>query len=90
MEQNVHISSNVAAIVCKTLTLETIASEKNLIESGLLDSLSLVQLMVELEDEFKIKIEPDEFDFEDYQSVRSISEMIIRFSQLNPSTVRIN
>ncbi len=80
MNQQTRIRTNVTAVVCKTLTLETIAFEEDLIDSGLLDSLSLVQLMVALEEEFNIRIEPEELDFEDYRSVKSMTEMITRLS----------
>ena len=80
MNQHTSIRNNVISIVCKTLTLESIEYEEDLIDSGLLDSLSLVQLMVALEDEFNIRIEPEELDFEDYRSVKSMTEMIKRIS----------
>ena len=80
----------ISEVVCKTLTIETISFEEDLIDSGLLDSLSLVQLMVALEDEFNIRIEPEDFDFEDYRSVKSMSEMIARVSLLHPISASAN
>ena len=70
----------VTSIVCNTLTLETIAADEDLIDSGMLDSLALVQLMVALEEEFSITIEPEEIDFEDYRSVKSMTGMVKRIS----------
>ncbi|MEX2351393.1 MAG: phosphopantetheine-binding protein [Balneolaceae bacterium] len=81
---------NVASTVCKTLNIETIAFEEDLIDSGRLDSLSLVQLMVALEDEFHIRIEPEELDFEDYRSVKSMTEMIARLSFSTPLSIRVS
>lgn len=88
MNQQTLIRMNVTSIVCKTLTIETIAFEEDMIDSGLLDSLSLVQLMVELEEEFDIRIEPEELDFEDYRSIKSMTEMITRLSLTTPLPVR--
>ncbi len=90
MNQQTPIRMNVMSVVCKTLTLETVAFEEDLIESGVLDSLSLIQLMVALEDEFDIRIEPEEIDFEDYRSVRSMTEMITRLSLLTPMAVSVS
>lgn len=90
MVKKTSIQSNVKSVVCKTLTLEKVAYEEDLIDSGLLDSLSLVQLMIALEDEFKIKIEPDDLDFDDYRSVKSMTEMITRISHLPPFPVRVS
>ncbi len=87
MNSQTPIRTDVMSVVCKTLTLETIAFEEDLIESGLLDSLSLVQLMVALEEEFNIRIEPEDLNFEDYRSVKSMSEMISRLSPLTPMTI---
>lgn len=81
---------NVKSIVCKTLTLETIAFEEDLIDSGHLDSLSLIQLMVALEEEFDIRIEPEELDFEDYRSVKSMTEMINRLSCNTETPIHVN
>lgn len=80
MNQKPLIRTSVTSIVCKTLTLETIAFEEDLVDTGLLDSLSLVQLMVALEDEFDIRIEPEDLDFDDYRSVKSMTEMINRMT----------
>lgn len=89
MNQQTLIRTNITSIVCKTLTLETIPFEKDLIDSGLLDSLSLIQLMVALEEEFNIRIEPEELDFEDYRSVKSMADMINRLSRLTSLPIRI-
>lgn len=80
MEQRALIRINVKSVICETLTLETITNEEDLIDSGLIDSLSLINLMVMLEEEFNIRIEPDDLNIEDYRSVLSISEMVLRLS----------
>lgn len=90
MIQHSPIRTNVMSIVCKTLTLQTVEFEEDLIDTGQLDSLSLVQLMVALEEEFNIRIEPEELDFEDYRSVKSITEMVTRISRLNSLTISVS
>lgn len=90
MNQQTLIQKNVTSIVCETLTLETVEFEEDLIDSGVLDSLSLVQLMVALEEEFNIRIEPEDLDFEDYRSVESITEMLIRLSYVTPIPISVN
>lgn len=90
MNQQAPIQIKVASIVSKTLTLEKITLEEDLIESGKLDSLSLVQLMVALEDEFNLRIEPEEIDFADYRSVKSMAKMINRLLYLSTSSVTVS
>lgn len=67
-------------IVCKALTIDKIDETTDLFEEGLLDSLSLMQLMVELEEGFEINIAPEELDIDDYRSIKSISMMVERLS----------
>ena len=90
MNRQTLFRTNVLSIVCTTLTIEKIAFEEDLIDSGLLDSLSMVQLMVALEEEFDIRIEPEDIDFEDYRSVKSMTEMITRLSLLTPLSISIS
>lgn len=72
----------VTSIVCKSLTIERISEDHDLIETGLLDSMALVQLMMELEEGFNITIAPEELDIEDYRSIKTICEMIERIREV--------
>ncbi len=78
MKSKIYVQQKISLIVCKTLTIESIDIEEDLFDMGLLDSLSLVQLMVAIEEEFEVTISPDELDLEDYKSVQAMSEMINR------------
>lgn len=80
METYMNIPEKISTIVCKTLTIDQIDIDKDLFESGLIDSLSLIQLMMELEEGFEITISPEELDVEDYRSVRTMSKMITRLN----------
>jgi len=83
MNTDKNISEKISTIVSKALTIGQVDIDKDLFESGLLDSLSLIQLMMELEEGFEITIPPEELDVDDYRTVRTISKMITR---LTPST----
>lgn len=80
MNTIINIHGRVSTIVRDSLTVENIEIEQDLIESGLLDSLALVQLMMALEDGFDITISPEELDIEDYRSIKTMSRMIARVS----------
>lgn len=80
MEQNNPLRNNITSVVCRTLTLEKIEPHIDLMDSGLIDSLSMVMLMVALEDTFNVRIEPQELDVEDFRSVISITNLISRLS----------
>lgn len=80
MENYIDVSEQVTTIVSKALTIERVDIDKDLFESGLLDSLSLIQLMLELEEGFEITITPEELDVEDYRTIRTMSKMIVRLT----------
>jgi acyl carrier protein len=50
--------------------------EADLLESGLLDSLTLVELMSSLEEQFGIHISFDEIEIDNFRSVKNIAEFI--------------
>ncbi|MCI0664375.1 MAG: acyl carrier protein [Acidobacteria bacterium] len=50
--------------------------EADLLESGLLDSLTLVELMSSLEEQFGIRISFDEIEIENFRSVKNIAEFV--------------
>ncbi len=80
IDSNVNMRKKVTSVVCETLTMEEVDPEQDLIESGYLDSLALIQVMVALEEAFDITIEPEEMDMEDYRSIASISRLITRLT----------
>jgi len=80
METNPNMLEKISAVVKETLTIDNIGYDTDLFESGVLDSLSLIQLMMELETSFDITISPEELDVEDYRTVRNMSEMIERLT----------
>ena len=53
-----------------------IPSNTDLIDSGLLDSLMLVNLLLQLEQTFGITVVMDELDLEDFRSVETIAAYV--------------
>jgi D-alanine--poly(phosphoribitol) ligase subunit 2 len=52
------------------------SADTDLMESGLLDSLTLVELIVGMEEEFGIKISFDEIDLDNFSSVNKIARFV--------------
>jgi acyl carrier protein len=50
--------------------------ETNLLDSGLLDSLKLVELLAAIEREFGIVVDLSELDFDDVRTVSSITRFV--------------
>ncbi|UTY40444.1 phosphopantetheine-binding protein [Allocoprobacillus halotolerans] len=58
-------------------------NEKNLIDDRILDSLDVMNLIVELNDEFDIEITPLDILPENFQSVETIYQLITRLQEDN-------
>ena len=55
---------------------EPIGESDNLLSSGVLDSMGLLQLVAFIEDEFGVSISSDEFQPENFQTLSSIAGLI--------------
>jgi acyl carrier protein len=62
------------------LNIEVDSTQADLIETGLLDSLVLVELMVGLEDTFGIKIDVVDLDIEHFRTIDRIGRLVARLS----------
>jgi D-alanine--poly(phosphoribitol) ligase subunit 2 len=66
----------VMAIFRDELSIEVPGPQVDVIESGLLDSLGLVTLVVELEQQFDLSIPFETLDVDDFRTVGSIVDLI--------------
>jgi D-alanine--poly(phosphoribitol) ligase subunit 2 len=53
------------------------SAEADLFESGLLDSLAFVDLLLKLEEEFGIKAAVDELEIDNFRSIARIADFVI-------------
>jgi acyl carrier protein len=70
------VSGRVQQLFLETLNIEVPSDEADLIESGLIDSLALVELLFAIEREFSVSLPLDDLEIENFRSVRRISEVI--------------
>lgn len=66
-------------IVEKICDDETVRDDldMDLFEEGLMDSLAIVELLVEIEEEFGIIVSPTEYDKEDLSTIHKIERVLI-------------
>jgi methoxymalonate biosynthesis acyl carrier protein len=76
MSMNGRVNEQVRAIFAQTLNIQVPSDETDLIDGGLLDSLALVELVVEVEQRFGVTIPFDTLDIDDFRSVNSIGGVI--------------
>ncbi len=62
----------------KELDLEITSVDTDLIETGYLDSLRLVQLLAAMEEEFGITVSTEDLEIENFQTVDRIAEFLER------------
>jgi D-alanine--poly(phosphoribitol) ligase subunit 2 len=69
-------ADTIAALIRSSLGVEVPAHDTDLIETGLLDSLSLVSLITEIEGKFGFELPLDDFDIERFSSVERIAAFV--------------
>jgi methoxymalonate biosynthesis acyl carrier protein len=63
-------------ILARTLGTAPPDPETDLVQSGLLDSLALVELLVAVEQAFAITLSPEELEIERFRSLGALAELV--------------
>jgi D-alanine--poly(phosphoribitol) ligase subunit 2 len=66
----------VQLLIHDALSIDVPAGDTDLVDSGLLDSLGLVTLIVEIEREFELELPLDEFELDRFRSAQNIAEFL--------------
>jgi acyl carrier protein len=77
MEKHLAIQGRITKLLSDRVHVEPPSADTDLMESGLLDSLTLVELIVGLEEEFEIKIPFEEVELDNFRSVERIAGFVI-------------
>jgi D-alanine--poly(phosphoribitol) ligase subunit 2 len=70
------VERRVSALFLEALNIGIDSVDTDLIESGLLDSLVLVELLLHLEEEFDIDVAVSALEIDDFRTVRSIGKFV--------------
>jgi methoxymalonate biosynthesis acyl carrier protein len=70
------VTEQVKQILLRELNIEVPSEQADLIESGLIDSLALVELLVAIEREFGVSFELEELEPDNFRSVSRIAELV--------------
>jgi acyl carrier protein len=70
------VSERVQRLFLETLNVEVPSQDADLIESGVIDSLALVELLFAIEREFEVSLPLDDLDIDNFRSVTRISDVI--------------
>ena len=70
------LTERVSRIFVEALNIQVPSEDTDLIESGYIDSLALVELLFAIEREFSVTVPLDELDIDDFRNLRRISELV--------------
>jgi methoxymalonate biosynthesis acyl carrier protein len=73
---SVQLVVEITRFIRETLLVEVASPEDDLLATGVLDSLTLIQLLVHLEEQFSLKISLDELEIDDLRSINSITRLV--------------
>ena len=71
-----HLMERVRAVFAGSLNVDVPSTDTDLLESGLLDSLALVSLLLHIEQEFGVAVSLEDMDFDHWRSIRAISSFL--------------
>lgn len=72
------LAGEVWALLAEKLTVQVASLDTDLLETGVLDSLAVVRLLVQIEEHFGLTVEMENLEIEDLRSIRSITRLIAR------------
>ena len=76
MTDNQAIIGRLGTLFTACFHIEVPSPDTDLLESGILDSLQFVELLVQLEQNFNLRIRIDDIDLEDLRSLARIARLV--------------
>ena len=70
------VQGKLAELFAKKLSLEVSSVDTDLVGTGLLDSLALVELLAQLEETFGVSISIDDLELDNFRSIASIAGFV--------------
>jgi D-alanine--poly(phosphoribitol) ligase subunit 2 len=76
VSENLELGDRISWIFSNHLNLPVPSRDTDLFEEGLLDSLAFVDLLVQLEREFGVVVEPEDLEFDHFRTISLIAEYV--------------
>ena len=80
MQRDSTLVSAIQAVLRDRLMILVVSPDIDLLDSGLVDSIGLVELILELEERFGVSLPMEDLEIDDFRSVFRIADVIVRFS----------
>ncbi len=72
------VASQVQALLEEKLFVTVESHETDLLAAGILDSLTLVQMLTHLEERFGLRVAVEDLEIEDLRSIHAIARLVVR------------
>jgi methoxymalonate biosynthesis acyl carrier protein len=82
MPKNRQLVDQLGELFATTLHIEAPGPDADLLEEGILDSFQFVELLVQMEKKFSLRIDIAEIDLEDLRTLERIAELVVRNGQV--------
>jgi len=79
---NAVLHAQLNAFFSEKLSVEITSIDADLVQTGILDSLALVELLTYIEKEFETEVSLDDIDIEDFHSIARIAEYVNAHSRV--------
>jgi len=72
------LATQVQALLAEKLFVTVESHETDLLAAGILDSLTLVQMLMHLEERFGLRVAVEDLEIEDLRSIHAIARLVAR------------
>jgi D-alanine--poly(phosphoribitol) ligase subunit 2 len=76
------LRDEIRKVLGNDLGLDIPSAETDLLEAGILDSMSFVELVLQLENKFGIRVNFEDVDFGDFRTVEKIADFVASRSRV--------
>lgn len=76
IETTLAIEDRLIALFASGMRITVSAHDTELLDSGLLDSLGVIELLMLIEQEFGITVAPDDLELENFRTITAIAELV--------------
>jgi acyl carrier protein len=76
IDASISIEDLLSGLLANGMRIEGATHDAELIDSGRLDSLGVIELLMLVEQEFGITIEPDDLELENFRTITAIADLV--------------
>jgi len=83
-ERIASVQERIAKLFSTKLNVDVPSVDTDLFEAGVLDSLAFVELLVDLEQKFGVKVSIDDVEIERFRSIEKIADFVVSLNGVKP------